>query len=117
MDRGFLWIGNNRQHMTICAKMISSWLRKVLNIANAHMSLGILQVAAESAVLVAGVSIVSILQAGDGTRVYSPARHFSKYILLLWISTRIQWSVLSWALESRQLVGKYQILTYLKSCG
>ena len=34
----FLFLGNNRQHMSICAKRISSWARKVLGVAKAHMS-------------------------------------------------------------------------------
>ena len=30
--------GNNRQHMPICAKMISSCIREVLSIAKSHVS-------------------------------------------------------------------------------
>ena len=52
-----LFLGNNRQHRAVCAKTISSCVRKVLCIAKAHMSLG----SAASAALVAGVSLVSIL--------------------------------------------------------
>ena len=49
--------------------------------AKAHMSLGSLQGIAASAALTTGVSLVSILQAGDWTRVSMPARHyFSTYI-------------------------------------
>ena len=36
-------LGNNRQHRPVCAKTISSWVRKVLGVAKAHMSLGSLQ--------------------------------------------------------------------------
>ena len=57
--------GNNRQHKLVCAKSISSWVRKALCVAKAHMSLGSFQAATASAALVAGVSHVSILQAGD----------------------------------------------------
>ena len=35
-------LGNNREHMLVCAEMISSLVRKVSSIAKAHMSLGIL---------------------------------------------------------------------------
>ena len=76
-----LFLGNNRQHHPFCAKTISSWVRKVLSIAKAHMSPGSLHGVAASAALTAGVSLVSILQAGDWARVSTPARHyFSTYI-------------------------------------
>ena len=76
-----LFLGNNRQHWPVSAKTISSWVRKVLSVAKAHMSLGCLWGVAASAALVAGVSLVTILQAGDWTRVSTPARHyFSTYI-------------------------------------
>ena len=35
-----LFQGNNRKHILICAKMISSWVRKVLCIAKMNMSQG-----------------------------------------------------------------------------
>ena len=35
-----LFLGNNRQHWPVCAKTISSWVRKVLCVAKAPMSLG-----------------------------------------------------------------------------
>ena len=35
-----LFLGNNRQHWPVCAKTISSWVRKVLCVAKAHMALG-----------------------------------------------------------------------------
>ena len=35
-----LFLGNNRQHWPVCAKSSSSWVRKVLGVAKAHMSLG-----------------------------------------------------------------------------
>ena len=35
-----LFLGNNRQHRLVCAKTISSWVRKVLCVAKAHMPLG-----------------------------------------------------------------------------
>ena len=60
-----LFLSNNRQHQLVCAKTISSWVRKVLCVAKAHMYLGSLQGVAASAALAAGVSLVTILQAGD----------------------------------------------------
>ena len=35
-----LFLGNNRQHQPVCAKTISSWVRKVFCVAKAYMSLG-----------------------------------------------------------------------------
>ena len=58
--------------MPVCAKMIY-WVRKILSMTKTHMSLDTLRVDAASAALVAGVSLVSILQASG--------RHFE---LLLW---------------------------------
>ena len=50
------------------------------------MSLGSLWGVAASAALAAGVSLVTILQAGDWTRVSTPARHyFSTYIMALFL--------------------------------
>ena len=73
--------GNLRQHWPVCAETISSWVWKVLSVAKAFMSLGSLWGISASAALVAGVSLVTILQAGDWTRVSTPARHyFSTYI-------------------------------------
>ena len=66
-----LFLGNNRQHWPVCAKTISSWLRKVLSVATAHMSQGSLWGVAASAALAAGVSLVTILQAGDLTSFYT----------------------------------------------
>ena len=76
-----LFLGNNRQHWPVCAKTISSKVRQVLCVAKAHMSLGSLWGVAASTALGAGVSLVSILQAGDWAKVSTPARHyFSTYI-------------------------------------
>ena len=76
-----VFLGNNRQHQPVCAKTISSWVRKVLFVAKAHMSLGPLWQIAASAALAAGVLLVTILQVGDWARVFTPARHyFSTYI-------------------------------------
>ena len=76
-----LFLDNNRQHRPVCAKTSSSWVRKVLFAAKAHMSPGSFWQAAASAALVAVVSLVSILQAGDWARVSTPARcYFPLYI-------------------------------------
>ena len=56
-----LFLGNNRQHQHVCAKTISSWVRKVFCVAKAHMSLGSLWGVTASADLAAGVSLVTIL--------------------------------------------------------
>ena len=77
------------------------------------MSLGSLQGAAA---LAAGVSLVSILQAGDWARVSTPPRHYFPPTLLLCIDTRTLYSILYWALMSKSSVGKCQTLTYIQSC-
>ena len=90
------FLGNNRQHWPVCAKTISSWVRKVLCVAKAHMSLGTLWEVAASAALAAGVSLVTILQAGDLAQVSTPARHyFSTYIITTdWHQDSVQYAVL-----------------------
>ena len=50
--------------MPACAKMISTWVRKVLAVVKAHMSLGSLWGSVVSVAFVVGISLVSILQAG-----------------------------------------------------
>ena len=74
MDPGCtLFLGNNRQHMSVYATLISSWVRKVLCVTKVHMSPGTL---CGAAVLVAGVSLVSTLQEGDWTKVSTTARYY-----------------------------------------
>ena len=68
-------LGNNRQLMSVCAKMISSWPRKVLGIAKAQISLGTLQSIVVLATFAGSVCLVSILEVGDSARVYTQARH------------------------------------------
>ena len=79
--------------MPVCAKTISSWVRKVLCVAKAHM---FLQGAAASAALAAGISLVSILQAGDWARVSTLARdYFSPYITTMdWHQDSVQCAML-----------------------
>ena len=64
------------EHRSVCAKTISLWVRKVLCIAKAHMSLRSSWGTAVSVALTACVSLVSILQAGGWARVSTPARHY-----------------------------------------
>ena len=71
-----LFFGNNRQHMPVCTKMISSWFRIVFSIAKSHMFPGTPCDAAMSAALVAGVCLVCVLWAGDWARVSTTARHY-----------------------------------------
>ena len=111
----FLLFGNNRQHRPVCAKTISSWVRKFLCVAKARMSLGSLRRAAASVALVAGASLVSILLAGDCAKVSTPARHYCPPTLLLQISTRTLYSMLCLASVSRSSLGKCQTLIYIQS--
>ena len=110
------FLGNNRQHMPICAKIISSWVRKFLNIAKANVSPGTPCRAAISAALVAGGSLVSILHACVWTRVLFQLNSIFQHISLLQIGTGIQFSLVSWALVSSQPVGMCQTLICIKSC-
>ena len=91
-----LFLGNHRQHRPVCAKTISSWVRQVLCVAKAHISPGPLWGAAASAALVAGVSLVSILQAEDLAGVSTLARHyFSPYITTMdWHQDSVQHAML-----------------------
>ena len=66
-----LFVGNNRQHILVCAKIISSWEKNIGSTAKAHVTLGTLHSGVVSAALLAGVSLVSILQAGDWASFYS----------------------------------------------
>ena len=88
-----LFLGNNRQHRPVCAKTISSWVRKVLCVAKACMSLGSCWGAAALAV---EVSLVSILQVGDWATVCTLARHyFPTYITTTdWHQYSVQHAVL-----------------------
>ena len=111
-----LFLGNNRQHWPVCVKTISSWVRKVLGVAKAHMSLGSLWGVAASAALAAGVSLVTILQAGDGPEFLLQLGTISLPTLLRRIGTRILCSMPCWASVSRSSPGKCQTLTYTQSC-
>ena len=111
----FFW-GNNRKHRPICAKTISSWVRKVLCVAKAHMSPGsllglqLLQPLwlvfpwCPSCMQVTGLEFVHWLDT------------IFPLTLLLWISTRTPYSVPCRASVSRSSLGKCQTLTYIQSC-
>ena len=90
------FFGNNRQHQLVCAKTISAWVRKVLCVAKAHMSLGCPWGVAASAALASSDSLVTILQTGDWAQVSTPARHyFSTYITTMdWDQDSVQHAVL-----------------------
>ena len=87
------FLGNNRQHRPVCAKTISSWVRKVLCVAKVHMSSGTLW---GSAALAAGVFLVTILKAGEWAKVFTQAGHyFSSYISTTdWHQDSVQHAVL-----------------------
>ena len=61
------------------------WVRKVLGIGKAHMSPSTLCCAALCAGLASGVSLVSILQTGDWTRVSSLPDITFLLTVLLWM--------------------------------
>ena len=71
--------GNNRQCRPICAKINSSWVRRVSGIAKAHFSLGTVWGVAVSAAFVAGVFLVSILQVSNWTNISTPSRHYFQH--------------------------------------
>ena len=101
--------------MPICAQMISSWVRKVLGVAKVQMSSSSLQGAVVSAVFVASVFLVSILLAGDWARVFGPARHYFTLNHHYRLAPGFQTACCPW--PQCELIGKCQILTYVKSCG
>ena len=66
-----------------------------------------------SEALVAGVSLVSILKAGDWARVHNPAGHYFSTYITNTDQHHTLCSKLSLALVSSQIVGKCQALTYV----
>ena len=62
--------------MSVCARMISSWVRKVSSIAKAHMPLYTVHSAVASAYVAANVYLVPFLEAGYWTNVSMPAIHY-----------------------------------------
>ena len=107
-----LFWGNNRQHMPVIAKNISSWVRKALYIAKAHVWVlsGLLQPQQlvfpwhASCRHVTGPEFLHQVDA-----VFPP-------ISLLQIGIRILSNMLYWASVSRWLIHKCQTLTYIKPC-
>ena len=80
--------------MPVHTKTISCQVRKVLSFAKGHMFPGTLCGAMASAALVAAVSLVFILQAGDMATVSNPARHHFQHISLPQTGSKIQFSIL-----------------------
>ena len=111
-----LFLGDNRQHRSVCAKTISSWVRRVICVAKTHMPLGSLLGAAVTAALVASVSLVSMLQAGDWPEFLNQLETIFSPTSLWWIGTKILYSMLCWASVSRCSFGKCQTLIYIESC-
>ena len=89
-----LFLGNNRQYSLVYAKTISSWVRKVLCVAKAHMSPGSLWGVAVSTALAASVSLVSILQVDDWADFLHELDTIFPPTSLLQICTRILCSML-----------------------
>ena len=52
-----LFLSNNGLHLLVCAKMVSSWVRKIVGIWKAHVSLGTLQGPAVWASFTAGIVV------------------------------------------------------------
>ena len=110
-----LFLGNNRQHQPICAKTISSWVRKILCVAKAYMSMGSLW----------GWQLLQPWQLVfpwcpscrqmTGPEFLHQLGTISPPTLLLQITTRTLYSVLCWASVSRSSPGKCQTLTYTQS--
>ena len=87
-----LFLGNNRQHRPVCAKTISSWVRKVLCVTKANMSPGFLQ---------GSCSLSSCCFPGVPSCRQVTGKEFLHQLdtgfpctLLLWMSTRILYSML-----------------------
>ena len=106
------FLGYNRLHMLVCAKMISSVVRKVVSIARAHMSLS----GCCSLCCLGSWCFLCVHPAGGWLgQSFFPSKGFFPCASLLWVSIRIQYKMLSWATVSSQCVGKCQTLAYMKS--
>ena len=103
-----LFLGNNRQHQPVCAKTISSWVRKVLCVAKAHMSLGslwgLLLLQPQQLVFPWWPSCRQV----TGPEFLHQLGTISLPTLLLGIGTRILYSMLCWSSVSRLSPGKCQ---------
>ena len=99
--------------MPVFAKMISSWVREVLCIAQVHVC-GCCPRCCSFCSIGIWCFPGCILQVGDWARISIPARHYFPQISLLLIGIMILWSMLSWALMSRwHVLGNCQTLTYI----
>ena len=101
--------------MAVCAKMIPSWVRKVLNIAKPHMLQVLSRVLQHlwfwQQVFPWCLSCREVTRPGVLLQLDTVFQHAS----LLQNVTMIPCSMLSWALVSSQLVCKCQTLTNMKS--
>ena len=71
--------------MAVCAKVISSWIRKVLSIARICVALGTLRDAGVSLPLVAGISLCSSSRLVNGPGFYFSKMLFFSIFLIGWL--------------------------------
>ena len=113
----FLFLGNNKQHLPVCTKTISSWVWKVLSVAKAPYVSG-LSPGGCCFCSLGGWCLSGDHPAGrwlDQSFLHQPGT-ISLPTLLLQISTRTLCSVPCWASVSRSSLGKCQPLTFNQSC-
>ena len=94
-----LFLGYKGQHLTVCAKMISSWVRKVLSISRTQRSMGTFLGVLACVALATGIYLVSILQVGDWARVPTLAKQYFQHISLPQSSTIIHFCMPSLATD------------------
>ena len=110
-----LFLGDNRQYMLVCAKRISSYVRKVLSMAKVYVygySLGCYGICS-----CGSWCLPDLHPAWQalGQSFYSRCTFFSTYVsTTYWQQDSVQH--LSWTSQSFQFIAKCQILTYIKSC-
>ena len=107
---------NNRQHIPVCTKMISSWVSKDLSMAMAHLWIpsNVLQyLQLQWLVSPWCPSCREVTVPGHLLQLHT----FFQHISLLQMSIRIPCSMLSWTLVSSQHVCKCQTLTYINVIG
>ena len=107
--------GNNRQHI-ICARTISSWVRKILGICRGlclQYPLRFYSVHGFGSWCFPGVHPADRWLSQS---FYPSQTLFFLFTSPLWISTRIPCTMLSWALERWHLVGNCHKLTCIQSC-
>ena len=101
------FLGNNRQHRPVCAKTISSWVRKVLCVAKVHISPGSLWRGCRFCSLSGFVfPWCPSCRQGTGLEFLHWLGTIFHLTLLLCISTRLLYSVPCWASVSGSFLGK-----------